>query len=65
MTSPLIPKVSRLRREKKRTGSELCGAQLSCILRLQVEEEITFICSIKPSSRHVRIQWQLFPGKSD
>lgn len=60
MTSPLIPKVSRLRREKKYTGSELSGAQLSRILRLQVEEEMSFICSIKLSSHPVRIQWQLF-----
>lgn len=35
MTSPSIPKVSRLRREKKCTGSELSGAQLSHIFRLQ------------------------------
>lgn len=63
MISPLIPKVSRLRREKKCTGSDLAGAELSCILRLQVEEEMSFICSIKLLSHWVRIQWQLFPGK--
>ena len=37
MTSSLIPKVFRLRRENKCTGSELFNAQLSCILRLQVQ----------------------------
>lgn len=62
MTSPLIPKVSRLRRERKCTGSDLSGAELSHILRLQVEEEMPFICSIKLLSQGVRIQWSFFQG---
>lgn len=55
MTSSLIPKVFRLRRENKCTGSELSDARLSRILRLQVQQEMSFISAIKLLSLHVKI----------